>query len=66
MDGLSPINRPVTIRDISVVFGAKPASIESLLRRHKIGPACRIAGVRCYGASEIRRLVAAMGVRGPA
>ena len=38
MSTWSPLNRPVTIREMAVAFDSTPADLDRLVRRHKIGP----------------------------
>jgi hypothetical protein len=64
MENLSAVARPVTIRDMSIAFGLKPASLDALMRRYRILPACRIGRTRCYGGVQVRRVAAALGCTG--
>jgi hypothetical protein len=61
MQNLTIVARPVTVGDMSLAFGMKPSSLETILRRHRIGPACRIGRVRCYGRTQVKRIAAALG-----
>lgn len=52
----SPVNRPVTLGELSLVFGMTTTRMERLLERHQIPPACRIGRVRVYGPRQIQRV----------
>jgi hypothetical protein len=54
-DQLSPVNRPLTLPELAIVFGMTASALGRLARRNGIGPACRIGRTSVYGPREIRR-----------
>ena len=52
------ITRPATLDDLSDVVGMPVARLKTLVRRHKIMPAVRVAGIPFFGPREIRRICA--------
>jgi hypothetical protein len=57
---LSPVNRPVTLRELAFVFDLTTDQLEHLTKRHEIRPACWIGRTRVYGPSEIRRILSVL------
>jgi len=60
VDELSPVNRPVTLGELAVVFEVTAGRLERLAERHRIKPACRIGRTRVYGPVQIRRIYAVL------
>jgi hypothetical protein len=60
MTNLSPIDRPVTVREIAIAFDVTAPRLERVLVQHNIAPPCRIGRTRVYGPVEIRRIYAAL------
>jgi hypothetical protein len=60
MNDLSPVNRPVTLGELALVFDVTSDWLERLTERHGISPACRIGRTRVYGPLEIRRIFSAL------
>lgn len=54
MSELSPVNRPVSLRELAIGLGLNLADMETLTLRHRIKPACRIDGMAVYGPKQIR------------
>ena len=61
MEGLSPVNRPLTLGELAVAFEVPSTRLERLVARHRIDPACRIGATRVYGPKQIAVIFAALG-----
>jgi hypothetical protein len=62
VEELSPVFRPVTLRELADFFEMPVAQLDRLATRYRIAPACRIGGVRVYGPKQVKRLYAALHV----
>lgn len=59
MNDLSPINRPVTLGELSMAFDVPLGRLRKIAAIQAINPACRIGRTWVYGPDQIRRLYAA-------
>lgn len=57
---VSPIDRPFMLREIAMAFDEPVNRLESVIRRHHIGPVMLAGRTRLYGPREIRAIYAAL------
>ena len=56
MNDLSPVNRPVLLREIAAAFDIPLDRLRRLARRANVRPACYIGPLPVYGARQVRQL----------
>src|SRR4051794_17548021 len=60
LEELSQVNRPMTLPEVAAGFGLSAAVLRRVALAHRVDPACRVAGVACFGPRQLRRLYEAL------